>query len=93
MMLYEKEKTNRYLYLSSEISRESVANIIHAIELINQEDDMIDFTNTRKQCPHRDEECKFCKLRRDEILRYASDCLPEYCVCDGKCEWMSEHQS
>lgn len=42
MMLYEKEKTNRYLYLSSEISRESVANIIHAIELINQEDDMID---------------------------------------------------
>ena len=34
MMLYEKEKINRHLYLSSEISREELAPIIQAIELI-----------------------------------------------------------
>lgn len=42
MMLYEKEKINRHLYLSSEISREELAPIIQAIELINQEDDNAD---------------------------------------------------
>lgn len=57
----------------------------------SQDDDMIEFTNARKQCPFRDAEDKFCKKKREDILKYASDCLPEYCVCDGKCDWMTKH--
>ena len=60
------------------------------LEASQDEDDWA-FVEAKKQCPFRDEECKFCKLKRQEILKYASDCLPEYCVCDGKCDYMTKH--
>lgn len=56
-----------------------------------QDEDTLAFVEAKQQCPFRDKECKYCKLKEQNILRYASDCLPEYCVCDGKCDWVTKH--
>ena len=51
-----------------------------------QNDNDIEFVQAKQQCPFRGKDDKFCTKKRDEILKYASDCLPEYCICDGKCD-------
>ena len=60
------------------------------LEATQDEDDWA-FTEAKQQCPFRDEEYKYCKLKKQNILKYASDCPPEYCICDGKCDWMTKH--
>ena len=56
-----------------------------------QDDDEIDFVRVKQQCPFRDENCKFCKEKYNDIMMYAQDCPPHMCICDGKCDWMTKH--
>ena len=58
-----------------------------------QDEDTLAFVEAKQQCPFRDKEFKYCRLKEQNILKYASDCLPEYCVCDGKCDWMTKRNT
>ena len=54
------------------------------------EDDAIRFVRAKQQCPFRDKEEKYCEKRYNDLSMYCDPPL-NMCVCDGKCDWMTEH--